>query len=27
VQRAHAARHSVHTPHPETHVATTVQHL
>jgi hypothetical protein len=30
VQRAtesHAARHSMHTPQPETHVATTVQHL
>jgi hypothetical protein len=23
----HAARHSVHTPPPETHVATTSQHL
>jgi len=28
VQRAsHAARHSVHTPRPETHVATTLQNL
>jgi len=28
VQRAtHAARHSVHTPQPETHVATTLQNL
>jgi len=27
-QRAtHAARHSVHTPQPETHVATTLQNL
>jgi hypothetical protein len=28
LQRAsHAARHSVHTPQPETHVATTLRHL